>query len=699
MESVFERLRALAPREMLKIVLACGLIHIAVYYAVGTQATEGRHVPVPQPDTLLYCQSARQVANGTPYVQTPGDKRSTGSTTHLYPVLLGGLYKLGAQGDALLTAGFVLNALFYLGFLAAWCCVVLRLVAAQGVRLLGLLLLASNGMLAFNALAQSDIGLIMCVSAWLFASVLADRVGWTTVLLAFAPWCRPEGTVLAFLLAFAVVVRRTMPGTAWRGWLREGVPAVVGVVSAVAVFGLNAALTGHAQYLSLHGKGFFAQHDFFAAVFKTATETVRLLRELIMGLPSSSPRDFFLLPLGGALCAWIGVLTRPWRRADAWKELWWLAACAASVGMVAVSGFQGTNMDRYLAWALPVWILYMAEGAGRVASAIPRQSWRPLPAVLLLAFQGVAACGVVSAYYSAATMTTQNYEFDKAAHKLLPVGASIGCELSVPAYAMQGRRFMHLSGFYSPDFRTTDPLLNIERLKNRPDLRFDYWSIVPDCFLLRYPAFSVLQGPAVILSFDQVSSFKRALWGPLDEARLPRDADVVSRLRGWRLADRLDVGFADDESRCRYTTYSRFHGATYDPFAASSPVGGKSLCEVGRVIVGADAFTCRLTPNRPAKLVMRTLGQAKALAFIGNATWMSDYAFQSPLKLALKVDDAAGGPRSYAISTNESAFSEIVLDIPGGSIRNPETRLTLFGDHLVCAYWLYQPETAVAVEK
>lgn len=698
MESVFERLRALTPREVLKIVLACGLIHVAVYYAVGTRATEGRHVPVPQPDTLLYCQSARQIANGTPYVQTPGDKRSTGSTTHLYPVLLAGLYKLGAQGDALLTAGFVLNALFYLGFLAGWCCAVPRLIAAPEIRLLGLLLLASNGMLAFNALAQSDIGLIMCVSAWLFAAVLADRAGWTAALLALAPWCRPEGTVLAFLFAVAVAVRRTMSGPAWRGWLREGGPAAAGVVSAVAVFGWNAVLTGHAQYLSLHGKGFFAQHDFFAAVFRTATEVLRLLRELVMGLPPSSPRDFFLLPLGGALCAWIGVLARPWRRADVWKELWWLTACAASIGMVAVSGFQGTNMDRYLAWALPVWILYMAEGAGRVAAAIPRQAWRPLPAALLLAFQGLAACGVVSAYYSAATLTQQIYEFDKAAHKLLPADASIGCEMCVPAYAMPGRRFMHLSGFYSPDFLTTDPLLNIERLKNRPDLRFDYWSVVPECFILRYPALSVLQGQPETLALDQ-TSFKRALWGPLDEARFPRDAGVLARLRGWRLADRLDVGFDDDESRCRYTTYSRFHGAFYDPFAASSPVGGKNLCEVGRVVAGFDAFTCRLTPNRPAKLVMRTLGKAKALTFVGSSTWMADYTFQSPLKLALKVDDAEGAARSYAVSTNESAFSEIVLDIPGGAIRNAETRLTLFGDHLACAYWLYQPETDGAAEK
>lgn len=697
MQSASERLRSLSPRDILKIVLACGFIHVAAYYAVGTQATEGRQVPVAQPDTLLYCQSARQIACGTPYVQTPGDKRSTGSTTHLYPVLLAGLYKLGAQGDSLLTAGFVLNALLYLGFLAAWCLAAARLVPAPEVRLVGLLLLASNGMLAFNALAQSDVGLIMCVSAWLFVAVLAGRPGWTAALLALAPWCRPEGTVLAFLYAAAVAVR-TAASRRGRGWLAEAAPAAVGVASAVAVFGFNAALTGHAQYLSLSGKGFFAQHDLCTAVYKTVVDALRLLRELILGLPAASPRDLFLFPLAGAVCAWLAVLARPWRRPDAWKEMWWLAACAASVGMVASSGYQGTNLDRYLAWALPVWLLYMGEGAARVAGAIPAHAWRPLPAVLLLAFQGVAACGMAGYFYSWAALTQQEYEFDKAAHAALPPGASIGGETCGPAYAMPGRHFAHLSGFYSPDFLTSDVLLNVERLKNRPDLRFDYWAVGADSFLLRYPALSVLQGPPAALALDR-ASFRRALWGALDEARLPREPEVLAQLRGWRLADRLDVGFADDEARCRYTGYSRFRGARIDPFAASASVGGTSLCEVGRVVVGADTFTCRLTPNRPAKLVMRTLGKAKANTSVGNELWRADYAFQSPLRLALRVDDAMGEPGTHVLATNDQSFSEVVLDIPGSAVRGRETRLTLFGDHLACAYWLYQPDDGGAAEK
>jgi hypothetical protein len=116
----FDKVLSLSARDCIKAMVVCGVFQVAAYYFVATWASPNQYVAVPQSETLLYCQSARQIADGMPFVFTPGDKPSTGCSSHLYPFLLAALYKTGATGEALFTAGFVLNALFYLVFLACW---------------------------------------------------------------------------------------------------------------------------------------------------------------------------------------------------------------------------------------------------------------------------------------------------------------------------------------------------------------------------------------------------------------------------------------------------------------------------------------------------------------------------------------------------------------------------------------------------
>jgi len=149
---------------LIKVMLACGVVQISAYYMVATLATPGTHLSVPQPDTLLYCQSARQIAEGMPYVFSPGDKPSTGSTSHAYPFLLAALYKTGATGDVLLTAGFVLNAVFYLIFLANWGSIVCRLLVSPWMRTAACALLALNGIISYAC--------VFCI----FSIVLTSRI-------------------------------------------------------------------------------------------------------------------------------------------------------------------------------------------------------------------------------------------------------------------------------------------------------------------------------------------------------------------------------------------------------------------------------------------------------------------------------------------------------------------------------------------
>ena len=679
---------SLSTRDCIKSILACGVLQIAAFYFAGSMASPGTNLAVPQPDTLLYSQSARQIAEGMPYVFTPGDKPSTGSTSHLYPFVLAACYKAGATGDALMTAGFALNALFYLLFLANWGWVAGRLTTSSQAKMGACALLALNGQATSGALTQSDVGLFMVVSSGIFVALLAGRLGWLTVLLVLSPWCRPEGAMFAVLFVGALAVRKAL--LRQRVLPAEWAVAGAAVLSTVCMFAFNYWLTGYVQFQSVYAKGYFRQYDFLAAVQLSLSDAVRMIRELFLGQPEAMPREIFFLPLLGALFAWLGVMVRPWRSGDAWKELWWLAAGLGGLAVVAMSGWQNMNVDRYLAWSLPLWLVYTAEGATWVGLRFPVQGCRALPLLAVIVFQTVGVVSLVVLYYSNSLTSQQMYDFGKEAHALLPAGASIGGESSASAYAMPGRRVVHVSGLYSPDLLAVDPLLNLERFKHRPELRFDFWELRFEQAVFGNAKIELLCGPVAALGVSG-ALLRKACWAGLDRACMPVSRAAPQPSNGWRLEDRLDVGYPEDETRCDYTTYSRFYRSKYESFGGAGRVETNELFEVGRVVLGSDSMTVRLRPHCPVRVVLRTVAKAETSVCTGAYKMRKTFTFNSPLKLAAHVGGTEVGTYALPLSTNETDFSEVQFTLPPEAIRETATRLTLYGDHAALAYWFYQP--------
>lgn len=672
--------------NLIKGMLVCGLLQIAGYYMAGSLATDGFHLAVPQPDTLLYCQSARQVAEGHPFVYTPGDRPSTGCTSHLYPFALGLLYKIGAKGDALLTAGFVLNALFYLLFLAGWGGSIVRQIRSPRNRFAACLLVALSGQAAYSALSQSDTGLFMALSAGILFTLLSGRMVAFAVLLGLSPWCRPEGMLLAVLFATVLVFKRW--GMRQKVTRQEYGAAVVGLLSSAGLFVFNYGLTGYAQFQSVIYKGYFKQHAFFSALHLTLGDMVRILRELLLGQPNALPRESFYVPLIGALCAWVGLVTLPRKREGLWKEMWWLGACAAGVGVVASSGWQNTNVDRYLAWVLPVWLVYTATGAlwiGRRWGRTIAYRWSPL--LIVAAFQALNAAWLVTLYHAAGLATQPCYEFAKEAHARLPSEARIGGMSCHLAYGMPGRTFVHLSGLYSPDWMTPTIVTNLERLKHHPERRFDYWVLPSAQTEFGGSDIAVLYGPVAALGVDE-HQMRQAVWSPLDGARAPHLAD--KEVRDWRLADRMDVGYAEEEQRCGFAAESRYHGVTYIPFA----MGTNTLFDVGRVVVGWVSFSPRLTPGKPVRVIVRTAERVETEVRIGVRTRRQTFTFVTPLQLRVRVDGADAGVVSLPLNPLPSApmFCEASFELPAGAVRRERPRISLYGDHAAFGYWFYQPE-------
>jgi hypothetical protein len=672
------------PKKILQLMLACGLLTIAAFYFSGTMASPRNSVACPQPDTLIYCQYAQQMALGQPYIFSPGDKPSTGSTSHLYPAILAGLYKLGAHGEMLLSAGFALNALFYLIFIFNWWVIISRL-APRSLLTAGLLVTLS-GHAAYCAMAQSDVGLFMAVSSGAFAALLAGRTGWLTALLVLAPWSRPEGIVLAFVLAGTVGWKQhTSRERDWRQWI----PVALALLSSAAVLGFNWLLTGMTQYQSVYHKGHFKAYDFGGAVAKTLADLTQMMRELFFGV-ATNIRQHYFVPVVGAVLAWLGMAVRPWRRTDAWKEAWWFIACMVSILLVATSGWQVLNLDRYLSWLLPIWLVYAAEGATFLSSRLPGDTFRHLPQVVLVGYQIMSLVMAAGIFYSSSLEHQRICDFFSTVHRQMPARLTTGgVGASGLVYCMPGRSFRHMSGIVSPDLLSSDPVLNIERLKYHPELRFDVW-------IAAYKQSKLESAKQLLGEPIQIGIHNEAVylmnWKSLDAAIRPVDPDVLKKLQGWTLVDQVDVGYPEEETRTRYASFAGERGVTADPIIVSGKIGTNALTEVGRIITGYDQFTVKVRPNQPVILVMRSVRAADASLTQGMETFQNHFEFNEKLLLAVQIDQASAGQARVQMPANSTDMVEVSFDIPAKYFTKPEATILILGGRIALDYWVYQPK-------
>ena len=132
------------------------------------------------------------------------------------------------------------------------------------------------------------------------------------------------------------------------------------VASAIGVFALNFALTGTCQFSSIAHKGYFTNLAFPSAVYASAIDAMKIAKAYLLGMPQDAPRDFFYLPFVGAAFLWIGVFSRSWSTIS-WREGVWYLAVAGGCATVATSGWQNTNLDRYLIWIMPVLLFSLSK--------------------------------------------------------------------------------------------------------------------------------------------------------------------------------------------------------------------------------------------------------------------------------------------------------------------------------------------------
>jgi hypothetical protein len=672
-------------RRLVALLFCIGILQIAGYYLAGALARPEGGFAIPQRDTLLYCQAARRIAEGSPFSFSAGELPCTGTTSHLYPFILSVPYVLGMKGDSLFVAGFVVNALFYLIFLCCWGVVINHKLHSHLARVTAVLSLGLMGQPAFSAFSQTDIGFWMAASSMLAVGFALRQPLLYGCMLVVSPWIRPEGMYIVLSFAIALCIARQ---SFWRQFDNSSRRVdlfilIFGIVSAMGVFAFNYWLTGAPGFSSLAHKGHLATKPFARAVYATVSDLMVLSKSFLLGIPKQMPRDICFLPVVGAVLFWSAVLCRNWRRECDWREIAWFLSLGVGFVAVAQSGMQDVNVDRYLTWELPTIAIVMSGGTGVVAEALSKRKFASIvPSALLVSFALVSACTHIAMLSMTSEDSDLKCSFAKRCDAVMEPGASVGSWTGGGIYEMSERRLAQLSGVYSPEFKTSQLASGVpEILKNEPATRFNY--------LLVEPRWRTPGDDDPLSSSEQVivgpagAELRRMDWTPFDAAAVvPKVSNPNARF-----VTRVDVGYDRDEAASRYLTIPLYERLPPKPFALLSEKNGEKMCDSGRVVVGMDEMTVSLCTNRDVYVVMRTYPCQKISLEADPSMW-SEYAFANPLRLNVSVDGIIVSQVSLRYA--DKGFSDVEFVIPGTAIKSSVSRIAFLGDHITCGYWFFQ---------
>lgn len=674
-----------SPRAQLGLFLGAALVIVLVFYGVLKLLNPGVGIGPPQADSLAFYQYGRAIAEGHPYRYNASDTPTTGSTSHVFPFLLAAAFALGADGSTIGLAGFLYAALFYLLTIAGFWLSARRMAPEAAPLATGLVVL--SGHVFYAVFGQTDMGLFTALMTWVFCAALYGHRLLLVVLLVAASFTRPEGGLIAFLL---LAVSALPMGRERRADWRLAGAGAAGLAAFVAVFALNHALTGHAQFTSVIGKGIIGTVEWILVVPELAETFREYFLGVLFGLGDNS-RTMMLLPVIGGALALAGLISRPWRERDEARiEAWWALTLLGTMAMVSMSAAGVVQFDRYFAWLLPGWFLYAAIGARRLAERLPwRWSFGMIAAVLLL-YQPLGLIILTLTLARSTAMVAFQREFIRDVNVNLPPASRVGSDgASWVAFDLDRHTVHNVYGLLSPEFIAPESeRSNIEVLKHQPDTRFDFWLF--QAGTMGGPAFSPFVGSRLdtqlpLFTARAAFTLHQAEWATLDNADLPISGRVLPQIEGLELVDRIDVGYAPDESRCGYAVRNPVSAVKIPLLSETLRLEGRAVTEAGRIVLGRATMRVKSRPGRELRVVLRTSVTASAPMFTGPQRFI----FGSPVKLRVAVDGRDAGEFSMLMNGAEE-FTEGLIVIPAAAITGETTELAFEGVHAAYAYWFYQ---------
>ena len=666
------------------------------------RAITGGEISLPLDDGFIYLQYARAIAEGHPFVYTPGNAPTTGATSLWYPLLLlpPHLFRLSpswgiAWSLILGFLGYVWSALLSarLG----------RLLGGFGGGALALVLFLSSPFLLWGYLSGMELPLYGTVLLGTTLSYLRERrearfptFPWWTLALAGA---RPEGAILCAVFGVLAVFDR------WCASRRDAdrrlwTPALVLPFAAAALpFLVNLAVAGSLESTSSQAKSILAE---------PYAET---RRELLAGAPRVW-RDIGSLYLsllqpgaGGAIpapVAWVNgsaaVLflllaflprRRPWEGGPALLPI---LGVGIVLNSLAVSSF--VHLYRYQHGLYTLVLVVFAAGWGRLAwlawSRTPRAVGAPLAALALLIPLSVWVPRLIPELERIPTFYGHNCE--NILHQQVTVGRWI--DRNLPREAVVGMNDAGAIAYYGR--RSTVDLVGLtsagyarvyrsglgclfEHVRRQPPERTPtYFAVYPEWFPY-WPESGIL-GPEAFrahLALNTICGGTDMVVYPaswIDARAVDAPALPAPAAAKRRLVDSLDVAWLADERR---------HGWVAEPEARDvlrmysfEDRPTRPMTDGGRIVFGSFRLQVAAAPGRDLEVVMRT------------DAWY-------PSRLRVSVDGSPAGV--WEIARSKTAWVEPRFTIPGSSVKGPRPELRFDrekteegGDIAPFHFWFYQ---------
>ena len=350
---------------------------------------------------------------------------------------------------------------------------------------------------------------------------------------------------------------------------------------------------------------------------------------------------------------------------------------------VASSGWQNTNVDRYLAWIMPFIAFFTAEGIAFAVTKIADARLRFVAAAIPVLFSAGCAVAFAALFHLASRQSDQLVKFSRELDGVLPQKTSVGLTgYSGLAYCLGDRRVASLNGIYSPEFASRTLAGNMARLKHDLSLRFNYWLIAGDDKFA--DGFAAAQGRQLMTGPDGIE-VRVADWSMFDNAAVARAAGV----EGLGASFFVDVGDDASEAACGYRVFTRYGQQSFEPFQRIDELAGAKAFDCGRVVFGHDEMRVPLEGGKELKIVLRTLPSARVSvpSFLTTPT-IREFGFDSPLMLEVHIDGEEVAHCHVPIA--EKGFSDVVLAIPGEKVQDGIRNIAFVGDHIACGYWFFQ---------
>lgn len=676
----------------------------ALYLLAMLAATSGHFVPQIA-DLYLIAQYARGFAEGHPFQYNPGEGPTSGATSLLHTAFLGFAHFVGFRGEGLIAFAILSGAAFSLLTLLQAHRAALRLSGSERVAILGALLVALNGPLAWSFHYGADISLVLFLSTWLFAAWIDEDPGSRGFVL---PACllaltRPEAAVLVLALSLAAVwdARKT------RGrWFFVPVWFLPVAIAGLVPLGLR-LLTASAANTSFAQKFLAANWGLFGAAVFSVDYWSDLLRGVLLGFYPPSQR----LGLGDAdapfygapfLLLFVFLAFLPSSRSLSRAGSFLFAALLTALA-VTPSIHMGFHFNRYLLFALPPLLVLSALGMNGAAQLLASAFSAPKERVF--SRLGVLACvfGVLSVVRFAlvyADFAASTYRKDEALFDFirtrLPENATF-LSNGVAIEYRTNRTSLNLSGVVTPGFAEILPVeteASAFEILSRPEAsKLPPFLIAQEAYVEGSPAWGALVGGPPLFVTASLDGAEFAIY--------PTRADLIGRQRGlvrlepraeWSLVDSLNVADPIDERLHGYRftssvgTRSLFAALKVDTYGGSGRGAGTEIADGGRVILGEEELTLATPYPGDLWLVMRTNPSPSVRVRHPSGERRMDLAMP---ETALRAGTSKGRTDWMRFSL-EPGWNEVVYSLPASLIEGPTTRFRLEGRYAGYSYWLFQ---------